>query len=361
MASQGTFVLADLGGYTSFLTGVGIEHAKEITTFLFNSLLKCNHGRWKVANIEGDCIFFYRPGREDPDELVSHIRKLYEDFLRGSIDIARRSACPCGACTRTNDLRLKFIVHAGEFDTQRIGGRTELIAPDVVLAHRLLKNRSPYVEYVLCTRGYSSLEGVTDLPRTEGNDAYDDVGRVEYVCLDLEPLRVLFLKSLEFYVDETNARFAVRRQIDAPPDVVWDATMDLETGAEWGSTIVELAHIQGERGRPGEIYRCLHTDGSTAVHFTVCVDQARRRKTEKIWVSRLVKDTYMTIEARALPDGRTLAGLYVTSSLAVPVVSHVLAPLLARVTVANMRKDMAALKAFCEKRARVPASGSGDA
>ena len=154
-------------------------------------------------------------------------------------------------------------------------------------------------------------------------------------------------------MDETNARFSVRRQIDAPPDVVWDVTMDLETVAEWGSTIVELAHIQGERGRPGEIYRCLHDNGSTAVHFTVCVDQARRRNTEKIWVSRLVKDTYMTIEARALPDGRTLAGLYVTSSLAVPVVSHVLAPLLARVTVGNMRKDMAALKAFCEQRTKV--------
>ena len=77
MATDGTFVLADIGGYTSFLTGVGIEHGKEITTFLFNSLLKCNHGRWKVANIEGDCIFFYRPGREDPYELAGHAGKLY--------------------------------------------------------------------------------------------------------------------------------------------------------------------------------------------------------------------------------------------------------------------------------------------
>lgn len=31
MASEGTFVLADIGGYTTFLTEVGIEHAKEIT------------------------------------------------------------------------------------------------------------------------------------------------------------------------------------------------------------------------------------------------------------------------------------------------------------------------------------------
>ena len=66
MAAEGTFILADIGGYTEFLTGVGIEHGKEITSHLLNSLLKCNRGRWKLANIEGDCLFLYREGREPP-------------------------------------------------------------------------------------------------------------------------------------------------------------------------------------------------------------------------------------------------------------------------------------------------------
>jgi hypothetical protein len=29
MATEGTFILADIGGYTQFLTGVGIEHGKK--------------------------------------------------------------------------------------------------------------------------------------------------------------------------------------------------------------------------------------------------------------------------------------------------------------------------------------------
>src|SRR2546426_4965335 len=120
MASEGTFVLADIGGYTSFLTGVGIEHAKEITSHLFNEMLRCNRGRWKLANIEGDCMFFYREGREPPGELMTHVQALYENFCDRITDIAGRSACGCGACTRTNSLRLKFIVHAGEYDTQTI-------------------------------------------------------------------------------------------------------------------------------------------------------------------------------------------------------------------------------------------------
>ena len=125
MATDGTFVLADIGGYTSFLTGVGIEHAKEITSHLFNSLLKCNHGHWKLANVEGDCIFFYRAGREEPAELMRHVRRLYEDFLRGTIEIARRSTCPCGACARTNDLRLKFTcTPACSIRRRSVGGRS---------------------------------------------------------------------------------------------------------------------------------------------------------------------------------------------------------------------------------------------
>jgi hypothetical protein len=221
-----------------------------------------------------------------------------------------------------------------------------------VRAHRLLKNRSPYAEYILCTRGYSSLEGVTDLPRAEGDDTYDDVGRLEYVCVDLAPLRVRFQESLEFYLDETNAQLFVTQEIEAPPDAVWNTMMDLATRPEWtkrGSTIKEFAHVQGARGHPGEIYQCLHDDGTTAVHFTVCFDQIRRRKTEKIWVSRLLKNTYLTIEARALPNGRTLAGLYSTTGWAVPLVSRLLVPFFARVMERNMRKDMAALKAFCEQ------------
>src|SRR5712692_9981166 len=91
MASEGTFILADIGGYTQFLTGVGIEHGKEITSHLFNSLLKCNRGRWKVANIEGDCIFFYRPGREPVAELIEHVKALYQDFCLRATDIASRS------------------------------------------------------------------------------------------------------------------------------------------------------------------------------------------------------------------------------------------------------------------------------
>ena len=39
-------------------------------------------------------------------------------------------------------LDLKFVLHAGSYVVQSIGGGRELVGPEVVMAHRLLKNRA---------------------------------------------------------------------------------------------------------------------------------------------------------------------------------------------------------------------------
>ena len=77
---NGTFVLADIGGYTSFLSDVGIEHAKEITSHLFNGMVEVNPRRWKLGNVEGDCLFLYSDSAESPDEIFAYVRGLYENF-----------------------------------------------------------------------------------------------------------------------------------------------------------------------------------------------------------------------------------------------------------------------------------------
>ena len=48
--------------------------------------------------------------------------------------------CECEPCRRIDTLDLKFIVHAGPFVMQSIAGRDELVGPEVVVAHRLLKS-----------------------------------------------------------------------------------------------------------------------------------------------------------------------------------------------------------------------------
>jgi len=245
MATEGTFILADIGGYTGFLTGVGIEHGKKVTSNLFNSMLKANHGHWKVGNVEGDCIFFYREGREQPETLLAHARNLYEDFCGQIIDISGGGACPCGVCTKINQLALKVVVHAGEFDIQRIGGRRELIGADVVTAHRLLKNSVPVEEYILFTT--RSLEGLSAPSQiaAHGQDEYEEIGRVSYSYLDLEPIRRGIEAGNRLFLAPDQARVSLTIDIDAPPAVVWDTMSDRDKRIEWQG-LKELVELPAE-------------------------------------------------------------------------------------------------------------------
>ena len=79
-----------------------------------------------------------------------------------------------------NKLCLKFIVHAGEFEVQEIGDRSELIGTDVITAHCLLKNTVALPEYVLLTRAYADDVTALELPAAEGSDDYDVIGPIEY-------------------------------------------------------------------------------------------------------------------------------------------------------------------------------------
>jgi hypothetical protein len=356
VATEGTFVLADIGGYTTFLTGVGIEHAKEITSHLFNGMLKVNKDRWKVGNVVGDCLFFYTEGREDPDRLFGHLRELYGKF-RGSVtDIAARSTCHCGACTRTSELRLKFVVHAGQYDTQRIGGRTELIGPDIVVAHRLLKNSVPVPEYALLTEGVAEAADASDARPMGGQDSYDDIGAVEYVYVDLVGMREEYERASQFFIDERDARVVVKGEIAAPVEIVWQALTDTEKRREW-QLLKEFDRIQGESQKLGEVHRCVHDDGTEMVHVTVGVDEAGRRHTEKIWIqgwmSRLIKEMYSTMEAHPAGDGRTQCCFYGTLVPRVPVVSDAFIVVAVRMMRPLVQKDMESLKAWCEERVRV--------
>ena len=351
MTSEGTFVLADIGGYTTFLSEVGIEHAKEITSHLFNGMVKLNQRRWKVGNVVGDCLFLYTDSRESPDDFFAHLRGLYEHFRSSIAEIASGSTCRCGACDRSGDLALKFVVHAGEFDTQQIAGRQELIGPEIVVAHRLLKNSVPLREYALLTTPLADVAQASGLPVSPGRDEYQDIGAVEYLYLDLEPVREAFDKSREVYVSEEDAVVAVTAEIEAPPEIVWRASVDLDKVRQWAPTVLEMESLSGADGKVGEVHTCLHGGGVKMVHLIVAVDEATRRRTERLWNVPLVKEAYFTVEVRPSSSG-TRAGVYYGFKHAIPMAARIAMPIFIRSMKRHAEKDMQGLKAFCEAEAR---------
>ena len=153
--ADGPLVLADIGGYTGFLRTVQTVHADDAFANgavpdaygLVSSLLDAIVGRlvppFTLSKLEGDAVFAYASSDADVprgDELLVSLQACYDDFRRLLADAHDVWTCRCDACMRIDQLELKFIVHAGRFVIQSIAGTAELVGPEVVMAHRLLKN-----------------------------------------------------------------------------------------------------------------------------------------------------------------------------------------------------------------------------
>lgn len=153
-ASAGPLVLADISGYSAFLQAVAYEHrddafadgkvpdAYAVISSLLDGIVQCLVPPFTLSKLEGDAVFAYATGDEVPrgQALLDLIGTCYAGF-RERVGTANSIwPCSCEACAQIHQLELKFVVHAGRFVIQSIAGRPELVGPEIVVAHRLLKS-----------------------------------------------------------------------------------------------------------------------------------------------------------------------------------------------------------------------------
>jgi hypothetical protein len=159
-ATSGLLLLADISGYTGFLQAVALAHQDDPIMFesapegyaLVSTLLDGIIDRlvppMTLSKLEGDAVFAFADEADDLPrgaEMLACLAACYAAF-RTQLDASERArTCQCGACSRGGGLDLKFILHAGPYVVQSIGGGRELVGPQVVMAHRLLKNQGATV------------------------------------------------------------------------------------------------------------------------------------------------------------------------------------------------------------------------
>jgi len=142
---------------------------------------------------------------------------------RGFVEL---NMCPCGSCTQTSNLKLKFVAHVGEVATQTIRRRKKLVGMDVIYVHRLLKNAVDVPEYLLVS---------DDLFRS-GGTAASDLGMRE-VPPDLEGIG----RVVTFFVDI--ADIADMAPLPALPDPSWPRRL----GSTLGMVGRGLPHVLPRR------------------------------------------------------------------------------------------------------------------
>jgi hypothetical protein len=200
---SGTFLLADISGYTAFLHGVAEAHraliidaaepppAYALLSTLLDAMVEKVAPRFRLVKFEGDALFAIA---DDPDAahgpaVIDCLRACHAEFDALVANAGSQWTCTCDACARIDALGLKFVLHHGDYVVQRIVGREELAGPDVIVAHRLLKN---HARDLVGDRPYALLSDATlaalDVP-DEGMlpavETYDDMPPVPVHVLPL--------------------------------------------------------------------------------------------------------------------------------------------------------------------------------
>jgi class 3 adenylate cyclase len=308
-ATQGTLVLADISGYTSYMAGTEHEHSIEILRELIETIASSFEGRLHVDQLEGDALCATTE-RTDP-EIVAWLHDTFGRFHHRLRDIRELSTCPCRACASAGDLGLKFIVHRGEFSRQQIGTAVQLYGTDVNLVHRLAKNTVPLREYVFVTGGTlaawpaSARAGFVAAPQVY------DVGPVEASYADLASVKEHALKDRVIEVKPEEAKLRMHHRFDGPPEQIWRILMEPESRKRYlGVPRVDM--IPGAKGTyVGAEFHCRHgkdLEGKTVFRITACAVPDFMTTYMEF---PLIRHVYRT--DRLIPDGSgTLNEVYVS-------------------------------------------------
>jgi uncharacterized protein YndB with AHSA1/START domain len=259
------FVIADISGYTSFLAGVELDHAQDIIADVMNIVLKCLRPPFRLAKFEGDAVFVYAVGEKVDGSLVQDaIESAYYAFRRRLRNIKQATSCECAACSKMQDLDLKFVCHWGEFIRQRMGGREELAGRDVIVVHRLMKNsvaeRLGGRAYALYSDAGAVAMGIDPAAQVLAGHEESIVGIGEVKCWvrDLETAWQAEVGRERHEVPRDNAAMMIEFDIGAPRATVWEHFTSPALRPKWrGADEVRETVAAGRRG-VGTTNHCMH-------------------------------------------------------------------------------------------------------
>ena len=230
---QGFLLIADLTGYTAYLSSGELEHAPVIAGDLIETVVGRLEPPFRLAKLEGDAAFlFVEDGRADGSLLIDAIEAAYVGFRRRLHSIERATACSCQACGLAPRLDLKLFLHHGAFVHAPIAGRDELAGSSVILVHRLLKGTTADAAHDAdgAARGFAIVTDdamralaldPADLGATERRETIEPFGEVVVHHLDLEERWQAERGLRRIDIDASRAVVDERVVVEAPAADVW--------------------------------------------------------------------------------------------------------------------------------------------
>jgi hypothetical protein len=188
---DGILALADISGFTAFVTATELEHGPPIIADLLEVVMDRLAPPLEIQEVEGDAVFAIGADRVlgPPSVLLDALDRAFVAFRNRRRTLAADESCSCRACRSVGDLDLKIVVHHGQFLRQMVGDRSQVAGRNVILAHRLLKNGGAgQGGYLLLTE--AALRWADVDPTRAGlaahTERYEHFGDVRYFVRDLE-------------------------------------------------------------------------------------------------------------------------------------------------------------------------------
>lgn len=258
--------IADISGYTTYLAGVELDHAQDILADLTDTVVRALRPTFRLAKLEGDAAFVYAVlDRIDGSALQDTVERTYFAFRLRLRDIAQASRCECNACIRIPSLDLKVVVHHGQAARQRMAGREELVGPDVIAVHRLLKNgvteATGLRAYALYTQACVDAAGIDPVPQglREHREQVDAIGEIVAWLRDLEAAWTSEQQRTRVEVTAADAYAVQVSETPAPPALAWEYVTSPARRPQWapGMDRIDESAPAGRRGA-GTTNHCVH-------------------------------------------------------------------------------------------------------
>jgi hypothetical protein len=280
LAQKGFLLIADITGYTVFLTSSELEHAQGVLDALFKSIFAEIKAPIVLSNLQGDAALAYLPDANVPQRQfpLDAIERIYCSFANTLGAMRLNTTCSCNACRNMGSLDLKFFLHHGEYATQTLAGRSELQGPEVIRLHRLMKNSvtkaTGIKAYVLVTEAAATAIGLPDffscaIGHVEHTGEFGDTLCYVY---DLAPVFAKWRASRRVFVerDEPLAFESMEVDLPVPPAIAWAYVTDVAKKIRWqqGLDSMSMTGLAGGRVAAGATQHCAHGKGTT-VHEIV--------------------------------------------------------------------------------------------
>ena len=264
-ANKSLLFIPDISGYTKFVQSTEAEHSQHVIAELLEVLLEANTQDLSLAEVEGDALFFYKEGDVPSQEkLLAQTETMFTAFYSHLKMLEKNRICPCAACATAPNLQLKIVAHCADLQFIEVKGNRKPFGPQVIEAHRLLKNSVNSDNYALISK---ELANYIELPVdyssrvfcfSLGADTYDDK-EVEYIysIIDREKLSLTDFNQSAKVEFSYPPKMTFEKEYPVSAEVLYEYITNFSYRHHWVKGVDRFEYNENEVTRAGSEHLCV--------------------------------------------------------------------------------------------------------